>query len=313
MTQAIISKIFWFTKFDLANEFLFLYALILAQLVFALYVCVPIEADVCYDRVEAGDSASKKTEYKTIYFKRNSVDHGAVLQILAETARLEGVIFQDSKCTHQAVKQIITQLQSTPHTPEERKRKELTILKKIQAKIARLAVRFFLVAVLQNALQVNVQISMMAVSRVVTGSTDQQLLFSVVLGLLGLAMDFPDMVEAGKLMWRLMKQVNRLKELDSPSGDNPVSRDSQASLEERQERENLESECEKQLWECKCIYYRYCFYMVVYFGLLSYTLMKLFGFFWCKSHLVNGDGCAEFQTMPSTNNESHILLGAFDP
>jgi len=160
----------------------------------------------------------------------------------------------------------------------------LEILKKIQAKIARLAVRFFLVAVLQNALQVNVQISMMAVSRVVTGSIDRQLLFSVVLGLIGLAMDFPDMIEAGKLVFKIMKMLN---DSSIDGQDNLGSRGSTS------EKDKLASQCKEQLWKCKCEFIRYCLYMVVYFGLLLYTLAKLAGFFLCKSHLITGDRCAE--------------------
>jgi len=205
-----------------------------------------------------------------------------VLQILAETARLEGVIFQDSKCTQRAVKQLI---ENWRHSKDLKL--ELKILKKIQAKIARLAVRFFLVAVLQNALQVNVQISMMAVSRVVTGSIDPQLLFSVVLGLMGLALDFPDMIEAGKLVRQLLNAC--VTELNDPSNDGQDNLDSQES----RAKNKLESQCKEQLWKCRWIFIRYCLYMVVYFVLLVYTLAKLAGFFLCESHLINGDGCAE--------------------
>merc|ERR1712113_780628 len=125
---------------------------------------------------------------------------------------------------------------------------------------------------------------MMAVSRVVTGSVDTQLLFSVVLGLIGLALDFPDMFEAGKLGFKLFKEYRSFcQEMDMIGNDNSNSR----------ENLQLESACLEQEWKCKWIFLRYSFYTFVYLVLLLFTLAKLAGFFLCDSHLVNGNGCAK--------------------
>jgi len=263
MTQSFISKMLWFTKFDLANEFLFLYALILLQLFSALYTCVPIEEGVCYERVQLAEDPDRKTKYKTICFQRHPVDHGAVLQMLAETARLEGVIFQDSRCTKLGV----THLNQPGNV-------DLTgILVVIQAKIARLTMRFFLVGLLQNGLQVNVQISMMAVSKVTTGKVDGQLLFSVILGFMGLAFDFPDMIEAGRLVYDLMTEV------DGVASDR----------------------------KCRTTFFFYCVCMLMYLGLLLFTIAKFVGFFVCESHLINLNGCAALPTVLSNTTELHVL------
>merc|ERR1711933_657912 len=111
---------------------------------------------------------------------------------------------------------------------------------------------------------------MMAVSRVVTGSVDTQLLFSVVLGLIGLALDFPDMFEAGKLVFKLFKEYTRVS-WDMIGNDNSNSR----------ENLQLESACLEQEWKCKWIFLRYSFYTFVYLVLLLFTLAKLAGFFLC--------------------------------
>jgi len=301
MQQALTSKMLWFTRFDLANEFLFLYALIMLQLIFALCACVPIEPiqdgpscdGLSHDRVERSDSkTSKKTEYKTIYFQRSPVSHGSVLQILAETARLEGVTFQDLTCIELAVKDLIERLHCSPNLNYE-----LKILQKIHAKQARLTMRFFFVAVLQTLLQLNVQMSMMAVSRVVTGNTDKQLLLSIFLTIVPAAfMDFPDTVTAGLKIWNFLQDEHSIfRELKE---------------EEREQNRELVSECEAQRLLCYWVFVRYCVFMVVYIVLLVFTIMKFFGFFLCRSHILNWTGCAELPSIVSTANESHILSGA---
>merc|ERR1712113_1119654 len=103
-----------------------------------------------------------------------------------------------------------------------------------------------------------------------------QLLFSIVLGLLGLALDFPDMIEAGKLVFKLMKEYDYLEVQDESFNDGQDSFGSQGSSAAQIK---LAAQCKEQLWRVRVIFIRYCCYMFVYFGLLLYTVVKVVGFF----------------------------------
>ena len=143
-----------------------------------------------------------------------------------------------------------------------------TELKKLVEGVA----RFALQGLLQNPVQINLQISRMALSREAAGELDGQLLFSVIMSVLISLAEFPTVFDIIRLPWRARGLL-----LDEGMDD----------MSDRKYREEVESLIRGLRWKL----IRFCIYMFLYATMLGYTWLKIAGIFFCEHHLLNITGC----------------------
>lgn len=273
MRDSFIAHALWLTAFDWTTEITFAYSLILILPVFALFFSVPIDPDVAY-AVGAG-----QFEYHTLYEREELTHHGHVLQLLAVSARMEGVVFQDRKYVCHVLDDL-----ARKKTPEW----EFRFLMAAHGKMARGALRFFLVATLQNAVQANVQLSLMAVTRAATGGIDVQTCFSVVMSIIGSIFDFPHILDV--MAVALHKDAFKIifKEDFSYIAGNEAYHKKVLHAQHR----------------VRLVAVRFAFFMLLNLGFVLLSAAKIWGYIFCESHLMNAGGCAVHVNVSDTTNST---------
>lgn len=263
LISAVVSKVLWTRKFDFVVEVTFAYMLIAALPLFALAFSVPIEEGVDY---KIGEDGEGKFEYHTFYNQEDNVNHGDVLLLLAEASRMEAVVNQDHKFQYCILDNLANKGQ---------RGWELAMLSAMRKKLARSVVRFFFVATVQNALQTNVQLSVMAVTKEATQVLDTQTCISVTISILSSMADVPDILDLLKLMLHAHAY-------------NLIFRETFASIDEddryRLRVLQVRAKVRSLLW-------RFFFFIFLNFAFVSYSAVKLYGYLYCEHHLINGSGC----------------------
>jgi len=232
----------------------------LLQPLFTLIASLPMERGVTYS---IGFGRDYKFQYRTLYDRQ--ANHGGVLQMVAEGARMEAVLFQDSDY---ALAKMDIWYKSRKDDWQFNYQHLATV------ELGRAVSRFFLKGVLQTALQTSLQISIMGIYREATGKIDSGMVFSVIVTLFGLFTDFPDAIAAVKLSWKVhtslpWKELNKI------------------------ENATLRSACLQERSKIRYRMARFCIYMLIYACMLSWSFGKVVAYSWCKSHLWNvGSGCA---------------------
>lgn len=233
------------------------YVLLLTQPIYALMCSVPLERGVDY---VVGMGKGFKLQYKTLYDKKNN--HGAVLQVLAEACRMEAITFQDLTYAHCKMEIVLHQGKNGQAHSEWQFRYYHLAHVEIQRGFS----RFFLFGLLQTAVQANLQMSLMAISKEVTGVTDSQNMFSVILTLLGCLLDLPDGITILLFARGVFKGLDDDLELTSDA------------LRER------------GIIKRKLFLLTVCLFG--YIACVAYAFLKMAGFFLCDHHLINLSGCA---------------------
>jgi len=239
-----------------------------------LQTTIPRDSVRACPRVAYGiDRRKEEQSYRVLYNNRTS--HYAVLMVLAEASRMEAVLFQDSIYEDE----LLSLMKSRDCGDDEWKKPFLDLaLHGIQKGVA----RFFLKGLLQTGLQASMQISIMALYRHVTGVIDLQMLFSVVVTMLGILTDFPDAYE-------IVKKVLKVLFTDIPC--------EQIEQIKRNRDWRLHVECKKMRQSIWWRAVRFGLYILIYAGVYLWSAVKLLSYFACKSSLYNvGQGCVTFQS-----------------
>eukprot|EP00928_Gymnodinium_smaydae_P002909 TRINITY_DN11064_c0_g1_i1.p1 TRINITY_DN11064_c0_g1~~TRINITY_DN11064_c0_g1_i1.p1 ORF type:complete len:486 (+),score=103.10 TRINITY_DN11064_c0_g1_i1:105-1562(+) len=263
-SSSLVRMIPGWESFDFSDIALVFYALMLLQPMFALVASVPTECGVTY---QAGFGKEFKFQYRTLYDR--VANHGGVLMMLSEGSRMEAVVFQDAKYT--LMKMDIWK-DSHKHAWQK------NYLHLVTVALGRGVSRFFLKGVLQTALQISLQISLAAIFREATGKIDKQMMFSVVVTMCGMVTDLPDAVDIIQIGWRVLSTLPRSKIMEI-------------------EDEDVRRQCMKERSKILARLVRFAFYMMIYVGCVLWAIGKLYGYFFCPSHLWNvGKGCAHDTT-----------------
>eukprot|EP00928_Gymnodinium_smaydae_P036174 TRINITY_DN25319_c0_g4_i1.p1 TRINITY_DN25319_c0_g4~~TRINITY_DN25319_c0_g4_i1.p1 ORF type:complete len:970 (-),score=200.96 TRINITY_DN25319_c0_g4_i1:64-2973(-) len=273
MSQSVTAKLFGFTEFDFSNEMVFCYLVMLAQPLFALIYSVPIEKDVSYEvgradselfpcKDESHGHHSQKLHYRTMYDRLIGTTHGNVLMVLAESTRMEAVTFQDRARAQFRLDELKT---------DRKDEWQLSFIRIVENQLCRGVVRFILVGLVQNAMQLNVQISVLALTKEATGQLDNQILFSVVMSLLNCLGDFPDIIDVTMIVWRARKEL----------------------FVDELQIESIAEEVKMLQQKVRNLLLRFAIYVLVYVCVICYAVSKMFGVFLCADHILNMDGCAD--------------------
>jgi len=236
----------------------------------------PQRVRICPKVAYAIDHQGEEQQYAVLYNARTT--HHAVLMVLAETSRMEAVLFQDFAYANQ----MLDLMQAGTHRDDEWQERFLQLaFVQIQRGVARL----FLKGFLQTAFQSSVQITVMALYRHVTaeragnsGVIDGQMLFSVVLTMLGLVTDFPDAIDIIKMVRTVFLAITA-EQIEDIKDQNW----------------NLYVRCTDLRRSIQFRAARFVVYMLLYVWVYAWAVLKLWAYFYCDSHLYNlMEGCVTF-------------------
>eukprot|EP00927_Polykrikos_kofoidii_P069674 TRINITY_DN65247_c0_g1_i1.p1 TRINITY_DN65247_c0_g1~~TRINITY_DN65247_c0_g1_i1.p1 ORF type:complete len:487 (+),score=54.02 TRINITY_DN65247_c0_g1_i1:49-1509(+) len=262
----------WFIKdLDFAQFVLLAYCFLFLQPLYALINCIPIECGVDYAVGFNSPERTYKFEYNTVYWQRVKTNHGAVLMFLAEACRFEGVVFQDftyARCKMQdwAEKRIGNWQQRYCNLAH--------------VEMVRAMFRFVQTSIFQNGLQLNVQITLMAITYEATGLLDPSMVFSVVVMILSSLTDLPDMHAFVFLVYSVeIERADMLATIEDISEDTETNNRYKAAVNH-------------ELSSMRCLRLRFLIYALIYIYMIVWAACKLYGCFACKHHLWNwGTGC----------------------
>jgi len=194
----------------------------LANPLYALFFSVPFDwkKGCCQDqnvdfKIARGELFQ---EYKTLW-NFNKINHGQVIMVQSSLARMDMINFQDTSYRIKLMELLDEQFpdpgreRGGKRFTQEEKKDHLTVMLGL---LERATSRFFCIGLLQNALQTNLQISLAGINWAVSGSPDDQLLFSIVMCWFATIADWPDMAETIKIMCTQYKKVKKDDVDDGP-------------------------------------------------------------------------------------------------
>eukprot|EP00811_Abedinium_folium_P024216 NODE_3399_length_2044_cov_7.410016.p1 GENE.NODE_3399_length_2044_cov_7.410016~~NODE_3399_length_2044_cov_7.410016.p1 ORF type:complete len:534 (+),score=85.26 NODE_3399_length_2044_cov_7.410016:138-1739(+) len=299
MRQGIIAKLLGIKTFDWANEVVWAYVLMLSQPLFAVLVCCPsgraasflashLPARVMlYRRVSRYfDTASTRPQgygvgavagspYATSYDRYTH--HGAVLVNIAEIAHFDGVTFADRNYTDKMMTEAI---ELHGHAWQSK------YVDLAEVQIQRALARFILVGFVQNALQINVQMSLVAITKAAIDITDTSTLFSVCTSALCALGDIPDMVNVivfGRHLLAISRHPDFMNSFEGNAREKSIVTTTNHSI-------------------CRKLFI-FTIFVLLYIASMTYSVAKFIAFFYCDSHLL-GIGCVIFNKHDTTQNAS---------
>lgn len=211
---------------------------------------------------EMGLGDQFKFEYATIMNEHSN--NGIAALSAAEATRMEAVLYQEWKYRKARMKY-------WRKNQDEAGQWMCRYLRHVQAAVSRGIARFALLGVLQNCLQANLQLTLVALTISAQGAMDYQMVFSVVVTASASAFDIPDAYDIVKL------SNTALNEVDKAAIDD--LRDEQVKKECRDIRRKI-------LWRRN----RLAFYMMFWVFCLLYALAKIVALFACPGALFNFPG-----------------------
>lgn len=245
---------------------LLLYALALLQPLYGIVSCMPIERGV--DFVVGMDSEDKQLKITFKTMADGKQNHGAALMILAEITRMEAVVFKNLN---------YAQCKMDLWWGERSEGWEERYLHLAKVEVKRSIARFITIGLAQNAVQTYVQIVWLGLSAAATEEVDWQVLGSVVVSLVGIIVDIPDMCEVLLFSWRAQK--------DLPLEDVQQSLSHACDQEYRDRVLALHRNVRREILLFASLF-------VLYLLILTASIAKLFGVILCDSQLLHINGCA---------------------
>jgi len=251
METSFIHQIPGFHHSSFLRLSLFAYAIQLVTPLFAWIYARPQEQG----QVNYLLSHSAVTPYRTIYSRRVPTTHGAVLMVLSSLARFEAVTFQDVTYA--------TQRMDESHAEAGW---ETNCLRIGHTELDRAIARFAIIGLLQDALQTNLQTTVVGMDWYLAakgGGLDLQMFVSVVLCFGSTIGDLMDAFDVHKIVvevYRLFPQGHTARLSD---GD----------------RKSLRF-FKRKLW-------RFSFYLLFFVGASVWSFAKLVALFACDRHLWN--------------------------
>jgi len=149
---------------------------------------------------------------------------------------------------------------------------EFNYLTLATVELSRATAKFWLVGVLQTAIQINLQLSLAALGAYATGVIDFQIVTSVVLSIVCYLPDFPEALGILKLGHEAWRSIPRAQCLE---------------IEDKEYRDKVL--VERKLFMRKLV--RLHLYVMLYAMVLLYAMYKLVGLYTCPNYLINVTGC----------------------
>merc|ERR1712217_217966 len=155
-----------------------------------------------------------------------------------------------------------------------------------------------MLAVIQNGIQANIQISMIAIQDFLAEGQyiDLNLMLSGALSAIGMMVDFTDFYDRFSSIYREHKAMTRdFKSEDQEPEDQDV------------EIEELKEKIEWMDGKVGFTKVRLVIYMAAYLGLGMYAISKVIALFFCESNFLNGFGCASTFSIKGRLSEVHAF------
>mmetsp|Transcript_33759 Transcript_33759/g.93271 ORF Transcript_33759/g.93271 Transcript_33759/m.93271 type:complete len:469 (-) Transcript_33759:133-1539(-) len=253
MGQSFITRIPGLHHSEVWRICLVSYLLVLVQPLFAIAYCTPWPLNQGVDYSVGEDSPARKfvLQYTTLY-SRVDTNHGMAVQVAASMSRMEAVSFQN---------QVYTNSRMDRWANSRVTDWEVHYLSLSQSQLHVAIAKFICVGLAQNAIQTNVQTTLVGANYDATGSLDLQMLFSVIMCLTGTLGDFPDALEVLSIVAKALKGLVDVDRA-SPKAAELYSRIQWALL-------------------------RFLLYLAVYLAVTLWSVLKLVAIFACPHHLWN--------------------------
>mmetsp|Transcript_126834 Transcript_126834/g.370822 ORF Transcript_126834/g.370822 Transcript_126834/m.370822 type:complete len:467 (-) Transcript_126834:102-1502(-) len=259
MGEAVIHQIPGFRTSSFLRVSVFAYLLHLVTPLFAWIYARPTAPHQIDYAVQHGEATRYRTPYN--YTKTN---HGSVVMVLGSLARFEAVTFQDVTYATARIEELSKQ--QDPDWGE--------ILEIARAELDRAIARFAIIAMLQDAIQTNLQTSMVGIDwslatgksrhrHELFGGLDLQMFISVVLCFMSTVSDLLDAIDVLKITHSVSKRL--------PLG----------------QVDHLSLKVQVLLKHVKRKLVRFAFYMFIFLGMSLWSFAKVVALFVCQKHLWN--------------------------
>lgn len=217
----------------------------------------------------------------------SKLTHSAALMILAEVTRMEAIVFKNLS---------YAQCKMDLWWGERSQGWEERYLHLAKVEVKTGIARFITVGLAQRAVQTNVQIAWLGLSAAVTKELDWQVMFSIVVSLLGMMITIPKIFEVLQFSWRAHRDLP-LEEVYQ------ILDDQQASIETAAEvpltglvpvRNHKYRDSVLALHRSlRSDIYQFAFLFVLYALFVAVAIAKLVGVFVCESRLLYITGCVQ--------------------